>query len=182
MTTIPRTLKPDGVTTLKAETRAAREATYQVEVKLRPEYPDAAGAEALSLLSEAGLNTAKTVRVSQIYEIKGPLNNGHIQQAARELLCDNVTQEFRIAANVPVLNGMNYWRVEVWLKATVSDPVGETVLQAISELGLPAPQSVRRGLVYHISGKCGRNHIEKAAQRCLINPVIHRFTVSEAHS
>lgn len=168
--------------TPKPEAKTARGASYQVEVKLRPEFPDAAGAEALALLQEAGLNTAKAVRVSQIYEIKGPLNNGHVQQAARELLSDNVTQEFRLAANVPVLNGMNYWRVEVWLKSTVSDPVGETVRQAIAEMGLPTPQSVRRGLAYHISGKCGRNHLEKAVSRCLANPVIHRFTVSEAHA
>src|SRR5207244_4237249 len=103
---------------------------------------DPAGEEALALLQEAGVNTARQVRSCQIYEIRGPLNLGHIHQAARELLCDGVTQEFKLASPAPVLNGMNHWRIEIWLKHSVTDAVGESVREALIELGLPAPASV----------------------------------------
>lgn len=155
---------------------------HQVEVRLKPDFSDTEGTLALALLQEAGLNTARELRTSQIYEIRGPLNMGQVQQAARDLLCDCVTQEFKLVNQTPVLNGMNYWRIEVWLKNSVSDNVGDTVRKAIAEMGLPAPDSVRCAVAYHISGKCGRNHIEKAVQKCLVNPLIHRFTVSEAHA
>lgn len=176
-----------GSTTAKPKLKAAPGIrnggnVHQIEVRLKPEFADAQGAQALALLQEAGLNTARELRTSQIYEIRGPLNMGQVQQAARDLLCDCVTQEFKLVNQTPVLNGMNYWRVEVWLKNSVSDCVGETVLKAITEMGLPAPESVRCAVAYHITGKCGRNHIEKAVQKCLVNPLIHRFTVSEAHA
>ena len=116
-------------------------------------------------------------------DIRGSVNSGHVQQAARDLLCDPVTQEFRmVAPSEPVLNGMSHWRVEVWLKASVTDAVGDTVRSAIAEMGLPQPDTVRVGTVYHIAGKCGRNQLEKVVARGLANPVVHRFTVTETHS
>jgi len=156
--------------------------TYAVEVRLRPDYPDAEGANALALLSSVGLAAAKDVRVARVYQMRGAVNLAHAQQAARELLCDPVTQEFKMLTPTgAVLNGMTHWRVEVWLKPSVIDPVGDSVREAMSDLGLPAPEAVRVGTVYQIAGKCGRNQLEKAVARVLANPVIHHFTVSEAH-
>ena len=165
-----------------SETKGKSGNSYQVEVKLRSEYSDAEGEAALGLLRSLGVNTAKEVRVSRLYEVRGAINAAQVQQAARELLCDPVTQEFKLTNGgaTPVLNGMTHWRVEVWLKPSVTDPVGETVLEGIAEMGLPAPAAVRVGLAYHVSGKCGRNQLEKAVARSLANPVIHRFSVAEA--
>src|ERR1019366_2590975 len=133
-------------------------ASYQVEVKLKADYSDAEGLAALGLLHALGVNTAKEVRASRIYELKGPLTSAQVQQATRDLLCDPVTQEFRmINGATPVLNGANHWRIEVWLKSSVTDPVGETVRSALCEMGLASPDTVRVGTVYHVTGKCGRN-------------------------
>ncbi|MBI3553241.1 MAG: phosphoribosylformylglycinamidine synthase subunit PurS [Elusimicrobia bacterium] len=155
--------------------------SYQVEIKLRPDYTDAEGQGALGLLHSLGVNTAREVRASRLYELRGALTSAQVQQAARELLCDPVTQEFRMFnGHTPVLNGMNHWRIEVWLKPSVTDPVGDTVRAALEEMGLAAAESVRVGTAYHVTGKCGRNQLEKAVARSLANPVIHRFTVTEA--
>lgn len=151
----------------------------QLEVLLKPEFNDVAGAQALELLHEAGLHTAREIRTSRLYEIHSAYNQGQLQQAARELLCDSVTEECRLDPQTNVLNGMSHWRVEVWPKPTVSDPVGESAADALAELGLPRPTSVRCATVYRISGKCGRNHLEKAVSRCLSNPLIHRVVVAE---
>lgn len=152
---------------------------FQIEIRLKPEFNDAAGAEALSLLHEAGLHTAREIRTSRLYEIHGLYNQGQLQQASRELLCDSVTEESRLDPQTNILNGMSHWRVEVWPKPSVSDPVGESVAEALAELGLPRPTAVRSAMVYRITGKCGRNHLEKAVSRCLSNPIIHRTLVSE---
>ena len=156
--------------------------SYTVEVKLRADYADAEGQSALALLQGLGLNTARDCRASRLYELRGPINSGHAQQIGRDLLCDPVTQEFRLTGSAEsVLNGMNHWRVEVWLKSSVTDPVGDTVRSAIAEMGLPKPDSVRVGPAYLISGKCGRNQLEKLVARGLANPVIHRVTILETH-
>src|SRR4051812_15929288 len=105
---------------------------YTVEVKLRPDFQDAEGQAALSLLQGLGLTAARDCRTSRLYELRGGLNSANAQLIARDLLCDPVTQEFRlVSAAEPVLNGMSHWRVEVWLKASVADSVGDTVRAAI---------------------------------------------------
>ncbi|MBI5630663.1 MAG: phosphoribosylformylglycinamidine synthase subunit PurS [Elusimicrobia bacterium] len=161
--------------------KAPQSHVYLAEVRLKSDYSDSEGQAALSLLHSLGVNTAHEVRTSQIYKIKGPFSLSHIQQAARELLADSVTQEFRmLAPSAPGSNGASLWRVEVWLKDSVTDPVGETVRQTLAEMGLAEPESVRVGTAYYITGKCGRHQLEKAVPRCLANPVVHRFSVSEA--
>ena len=174
--TEPSNIKPKG-------SSARPLPRYLVEVKLKSDFSDADGVAALALLNGAGLNTAHQVRVSQIYDIRGPLNQGHIHMAARDLLCDGVTQEFKLLSPMtPSPNGMNHWRVEVWLKPAVTDAVGDTVRDGLIELGLPSPTSVRCAAAYHITGKCGRNQLEKVVLRTLANPVIHTVVFLEEHA
>jgi phosphoribosylformylglycinamidine (FGAM) synthase PurS component len=156
--------------------------THLIEVRLRPEHTDAEGASALALLQAQGLTSLREARLSRVYEIKGPISANQVQQAARDLLCDAVTQEHRVIAPAPApMNGMNFWRVEVWLRPTVTDPVGETVREAISAMGLPRPDEVRCALVYRLSGRTNKPALEKAVSKCLANALIHRAVVSEAH-
>ncbi len=156
--------------------------THLIEVRLRPEHLDAEGFAALALLQSQGLSSLKEARVSRLYEIKGPISANQVQQAAKDLLCDAVTQEHRVVAPAPApMNGANFWRVEVWLKPTVTDPVGETVRDAISDMGLPRPDSVRCALVYRLAGRSNKAALEKAVSKSLANPLIHRAVVTEAH-
>jgi phosphoribosylformylglycinamidine (FGAM) synthase PurS component len=162
--------------------RAQTTSKHLIEVRLRPEYADAEGAAALALLHAQGQSTLREARVSRLYEICGPLSATQAQQVAKELLCDSVTQEYRLLAPVPApMNGMNFWRVEVWLKPTVADPAGDTVREAMVEAGMPRPDAVRTALAYRVSGRSSRPALEKAVWRSLANPLIHSVVVSEAH-
>lgn len=156
--------------------------THLVEVRLRPEHADAEGVSALALLHAQGLTSLREARVSRLYEVKGPISANQVLQAAKDLLCDPITQEHRmVTPGVAPMNGMNFWRVEVWLKPTVTDPVGETVRDAVADMGLPKPESVRCALVYRLSGRSNKPSLEKAVAKCLANPLIHRAVVTEAH-
>ena len=156
--------------------------THLIEIRLRPEHADAEGAAALTLLRHQGLTQLIETRVSRLYEIKGPISSNQVLQATKDLLCDAVTQEHRVVTPSPSpMNGANFWRVEVWLKPTVTDPVGETVRDAIADMGLPKPESVRCALVYRLVGRTNKAALEKAVSRTLANPLIHRAVVSEAH-
>ena len=162
--------------------KVAAQNSYLLEVKLKSEFTDAEGAAALALLKEQGLNSLKDVRTGRLYEIAGALTANQAQQAGKDLLCDAVTQEFRmVPAGAAPMNGMNFWRVEVWLKPTVSDPVGETVMTALAESGLPRPSSAREGHLYLLNGRALKAQIEKAFSKSLANPLIHRVVVTEAH-
>lgn len=163
--------------------KVAAQNTHLIEVKLKPEFTDAEGAAALALLREQGLSQLKEVRTGRLYELKGSLSANQAHLAGRDLLCDAVTQEFRLVPNASApLNGMNAWRVEVWLKPTVSDPVGATVVEALAEAGLPRPTSARCASLYLLNGRAVKAQIEKAVAKSLANPLIHRVVVTEAHS
>ncbi|MBI3289675.1 MAG: phosphoribosylformylglycinamidine synthase subunit PurS [Elusimicrobia bacterium] len=158
------------------------QATHLIEVQLKPEFNDAEGAAAMALLREQGLSSLKDVRVGRLYEIKGALSANQAHQAGRDLLSDAVTQEFRLVSPAPApMNGMSAWRVEVWLKPNVSDPVGETVVGAVAESGLPRPASARCAIIYRLSVRAVKQQIEKAMGKSLANPLIHRVVVTEAH-
>lgn len=156
--------------------------THLIEVKLKSEFNDAEGAAALALLREQGLTSLKEVRAGRLYEISGSLSATQAHQAGKDLLCDAVTQEFRLVPALPApMNGMNFWRVEVWLKPGVCDPVGATVASAIFEGGLPKPAAARCALLYLLNGRAMKAQIERAAAKSLANPLIHRIVVTEAH-
>ena len=155
---------------------------HVIEVKLRNEFNDAEGAAAMLLLREQGLSNIKEVRMGRLYEVSGALTANQAHQAGKDLLCDAVTQEFRLVPAAPApMNGMNFWRVEVWLKPTVSDPVGATVVEAIVEGGLPRPTAARCAMLYLLNGRAVKAQIEKAVAKSLANPLIHRVVVTEAH-
>ena len=156
--------------------------SHVIEVKLKPEFLDAEGTAAMALLKEQGLGQLKEVRAGRLYELKGALTANQAHQAGRDVLCDAVTQEFKLvpATDAP-MNGMNCWRVEVWLKPGVSDPVGETVIEAVAEAGLPKPSSARCASLYRLTGRAVKAQIEKAFAKSLANPLIHRVVVTEAH-
>lgn len=155
---------------------------HLIEVKLKNEFNDAEGAAAMALLREQGLSNIKEVRMGRIYEISGSLTANQAHQAGKDLLCDAVTQEFRLVPASPApMNGMNFWRVEVWLKPTVSDPVGATVVDAIAEGGLPRPTGARCAMLYLLNGRAVKAQIERAVAKSLANPLIHRVVVTEAH-
>jgi len=152
--------------------------SYLVEVSLKPDFSDAEGLAAQRRLLDAG-TPARSVRVGRLYDLRGCLNLGHVHVAVRELLCDCVTQEFRICYAAAAPQAGCLWRVEVWLKPTMTDRTGESVREALRELGIP-DVSVRCGISYHIAGKCGRNQLDKSVPKSLANPAIHRFSLHEA--
>ncbi|MDE2314673.1 MAG: phosphoribosylformylglycinamidine synthase subunit PurS [Elusimicrobia bacterium] len=161
-----------------AVTQRATAAFYRVEVSLKRDLPDPEGARALSLLHAAGLSAIKKVRSNKIYAVRGPLTLSHIHQAAKELLCDVVTEDYKILSPQAPASGSRRIRVEVWLKPEVSDPAEDSILLAFTCAGLPKPVSARQGAVCYIEGRVAQAALEKAIGRWLANPLIHRISAA----
>jgi phosphoribosylformylglycinamidine (FGAM) synthase PurS component len=154
--------------------------TYRVEVTTKYGQDDPHGSDLLSQLPSIGLPANMDVRVSNLYEIAGNMTKNQAQQLSRDLLTDPVTQEYRMdkSASSPAFLIGPHWRVEVWPKPTVTDPVGESVRNAAKDLGLPRPAKVRTGKGYRILGKqVKRSQVEKLLSKLLSNPVIHQTEV-----
>ncbi len=149
---------------------------FLIEVGAKAGTPDAAGAGVLAQLPTLGIAGAREVRVNALYEVRGRLTANQVTQIAKDLLCDPVTQEYRLdRASSPVLAPLGpHWRLEVWLKASMTDPTGESVRKGVKDLGLPEPTVVRSGTAYQIFGKLQKSQADRVLERLLANPVIHR--------
>ncbi len=72
--------------------------------------------------------------------------------------------------------------VYVTLKASVLDPQGQTIQNALRKIGFGDVNSVRQGKYFELSLKDGlsadaaRIQVERIAREVLTNPVIEQFT------
>ena len=72
-----------------------------------------------------------------------------------------------------------HWRIEVWLKPTVTDPAASSVTKAVADLGFSAPEQVRTGTSYRILGRINAAQAEKILSKLLANPVIHETRLEQ---
>ncbi|PCI37371.1 MAG: hypothetical protein COB53_06745 [Elusimicrobia bacterium] len=152
-----------------------------IEVVPKIGVTDVPGEAALRQLPLLDIKTVREVRISTIYEVTGKYSSSHINQIARELLADPITQEYKVERSATpnaFLMGPHV-RVEVWLKKTVSDPIGESTQRAITSLGLAEPVRVRTGRAFHFIGRLSKPQIEKLVLKLLSNPVIHLTKVTQ---
>jgi len=177
-----KTSGKDG-TTLLTGTPGIRQgaATRVVEVASKLGVNEAPGQSLLDQMRSIGVAGAREVRVSSLYEISGRLSPAQVDLLGRTVLCDPITQEFRLdmSASSPAFLIGPHWRVEVWLKPQVADPVGESVSKALKDMGLPEPESVRTGTAYQIVGRITQNQIDKVVNNLLAHPLIHRTKVAQ---
>lgn len=147
---------------------------WVVEVSHKPGNPDPAGAALAAQIAALGISGVTEARVHALYELRGKLSASQATDIARQLLADPVTQDFRLdRAGASIPTGP-HWRLEVWLKPAVTDPVGESVCKAIKDLGLPEPASARAGTAVLLFGRLQKAGAEKVLERLLANPVVHR--------
>jgi phosphoribosylformylglycinamidine synthase len=72
--------------------------------------------------------------------------------------------------------------VYVTLKASVLDPQGQTIQNALRKIGFAQVNAVRQGKYFLLSladgltGEEARVHVERIAREVLTNPVIEEFT------
>ncbi len=142
---------------------------------------DAIGESTLRQLPLLGITGIREVRVSKLYSITGKYNASSITKISRELLTDPITQEYRLeksSSSAAFIMGSHH-RVEIWLKESVSDPVGESTQRAIISLNLAEPIRVRTGRAFHFIGRLTKAQVDKIVDKLLSNPVIHSTKVTQ---
>ena len=152
---------------------------WVVEVSHKPGNPDPAGAALLQQINAVGVSGVTEARVNALYELRGKLSASHATDVARQLLADPVTQDFRIDRSGASIPTGPHWRLEVWLRTSVTDPVGESVCKAVKDLGLPELLAARAGTAYLLFGRLQKAGAEKVLEKLLANPVVHRTSAEQ---
>ncbi len=154
---------------------------YRVEVCLKSHLPDARGLGLVRDIHDLGITTVSKVRIVDIYWLDADLTTDELDLLCRELLADPVTQEYRhdSAFSAEAGAGDDYHTVEIAYNAGVADPVEDTVMKAVRDLGIGSIRAVKTTRRYLLQGHLDEDKLEVICGRLLVNPIIQHVVRSE---
>ena len=124
-------------------------------------------------MAHAGLRIGKA-RLSRLYRVDADFTAKEFGEIASELLTDKITERYSLKPGAAGLK--RACRVEVWLKDSVTDVVGESVKGAISDVMGREPAAVRFGRAYYMP-RGGGAALKRAVTRTLVNEVVNKFKI-----
>ncbi|MFH1692144.1 MAG: phosphoribosylformylglycinamidine synthase subunit PurL [Candidatus Omnitrophota bacterium] len=122
------------------------------------------------------------VRLRRLYFLIGDLARQDVERVARELLIDVVTQEYEIFTSQqtpPDIDG--YASIQIMYKPGVMDPVEESTLKGIRDLGICTVSAVRTGKKYLFKGISSQKKLLLIAQKLLYNKMIEFVLPPQEH-
>ena len=134
---------------------------------------------------ELGLTEISKIKCEDLYFIDGELNNDSVQQIAKQLLCDSVTQSFYVELikqtdQKAEITPHHQSVVEVALLPGVTDPVAEQIVRVSRMLGIKGVEKVATGKRFTIeSDTIDEIPLETLAKRLLYNSVIQRYAIGK---
>ena len=146
---------------------------YRVEVRLKGHLPDARGLGLVRDIHDLGITTVSDARVVDIYWLDGDLTADEVELICQRLLVDAVTQEYRCSTSHGEIKAEGgYHAVEVAYNTGVTDPLEDTVIKAVADLGLEGLRAVKSARRYLLQGQLDERELETICTRLLVNPII----------
>ncbi len=142
----------------------------RIEVFFKNKLSDAPGNNIRSEIETFGFQGITDIRVRQVYIIFGNVSKNDLDTIARKLLVDMINQHYEINP-LPIGRSNNFHIVEVSRKPGVMDPVEQSVLKALRDIGIKA-DGVKTAQKYVIDGNLSIETIRTIATRVLANTKI----------
>jgi phosphoribosylformylglycinamidine synthase II len=150
---------------------------HRIEVGFQEGVWDACGENMTRRIAEHLGFSVSQVQTIDVYTIEGDLSEEEAYAAARDLICDPITQRFTL--NRRLAEGFD-WLIEVGFLPGVTDNVGRTAQETIANrLDRPLGEGggVYTARQYLLWGDLNRPQAEKIATGLLANPLIQRFDI-----
>ncbi|MDI6758948.1 MAG: phosphoribosylformylglycinamidine synthase subunit PurL [Candidatus Omnitrophota bacterium] len=155
---------------------------WKIEIKDLPGIFDAVGEGIKKDILDLGITAIKDVSFAQVYTIEGNLSEEDARRICDELLTDSISQKYIITANSQRLTTNSQNAVEVAYNPGVMEPVEESVLKGIRDLGIVGVTSVRAAKKYLIKGRLTKNQLKTISEKLLYNKLIQHIVQPQASS
>jgi len=180
---------------------------HRVEVCLKSHLPDARGLGLVRDIYDLGITTVSNVQVADIYWLDADLSPDELDLVCRSLLADPVTQEYHYFTPPTDIKGDLKGRspftpnlppspyqgegdkggevdkqshtIEVAYNAGVTDPVEETIMKALQDLGMGGIRAVKTARRYSLQGQLDEYQLQVICDRLLVNPIIQHVVEPE---
>ena len=152
----------------------------RIEVFYKNEFPDPLGNNIRSEIETFGFHGVSNIRVRQVYIIFGNISKNDMETIAQKLLVDTITQDYQISdsglrreLSVERFRTADFKShiVEISRKPGVMDPIEQSVLKALSDIGINV-DGVKTAQKYLINGDISPETISIIATRLLANTKI----------
>ena len=145
---------------------------YRVEVWVKEGFADPRSEGLEKDILDLGIKTVKHARFITVYLLEGTLKDKELQTVCRELLTDPIVEEYA-TVETPAPEGARL--VEVAYNPGVMDPVEESTLKGIRDLGIDTVTAVRTTKKYFLWGKLSDETIKSIADKLLVNSVVQHI-------
>ena len=149
---------------------------WRFEVFSRPGFSDVHGQSVWEDIKELGISLVQAVQSAKVFLIEADFDEDFAGRVARELLADPVCEEYYVGRSGPPAGLARATLIEVHLKSGVTDPVAESVMAAVADMGIKAGH-VRTARKYVLLGEIGQKQIETIAKKILSNDCIEDCVV-----
>ncbi len=150
----------------------------KIEIGSKSQYDNPAGNVVAKDIRDLGITSVTQVKTFEIFYLQGELSQAQIERICKHLLVDQVSQLF--AVNHPLEpEGDFLWSVEITYNPGVMDPVAESTLKGIRDLGIDAVSQVKTARKYHIYGSISEAEKKLIIEKRLANRLIQHVVQPE---
>jgi len=144
---------------------------WRFEIFNRAGLPDVHGNSILEEIREMGIVSVEAVQSAKVFLIEGDFDDNFAKRLGKELLADPVCEEHYIGRSGAPAGLAKATLIEVHLKSGVTDPVAESVMTAMADMGVTAG-NVRTARKYILLGDISRSQTDTIAKKILANDCI----------
>jgi len=145
--------------------------TSRIEIRYRPGIYDVIAEKVHKDIRDLGFRDVKEVDYIEVYTISGKLKRSDIKTISGSLLADPVSQEYNCARGFKYPASKNVHSIEIAYNPGVMDPVRESAVKAISDMGFSV-DTVKASKKYVLKGRLSGSQVRSIADRLLYNKII----------
>jgi phosphoribosylformylglycinamidine synthase len=144
---------------------------WRFEVFNRSDFSDVHGKSVLEDIRELGISSVEAVQSAKVFLVEADFDDGFAQRLGKELLTDPVCEEYYVGRSGAPAGLAKATLIEVHLKSGVTDPVAESVMAAVADMGVKA-DNVRTARKYVLLGEITQSQTDTIAKKILANDCI----------
>lgn len=145
---------------------------WRVEIKDKPGIFDAIGEGIAKDVLDLGIKTVRRARFIQVYNIEGDISQEEIKTICENLLVDQIAQDYVLIDETHGRAAHSASVVEVAHNPGVMDPVEESTLKGIRDLGIEGTSAVRTARKYILEGQISDPQLKLISDKLLCNKLI----------
>ncbi len=144
---------------------------WRFEVFNRSGFSDVHGRNVLEDIKELGINSVQAVQSAKVFLIEADFDKDFAERLGQELLADPVCEEYYIGRSGAPAGLAKATLIEVHLKSGVTDPVAESVMAAVADMGVKT-DNVRTARKYVLLGEITQSQTDTITKKFLSNDCI----------